>query len=659
MTRRELANAVRMLAVDAVEAAKSGHPGAPLGMADMAEALWRHGLRHNPGNPLWADRDRFVLSNGHASMLLYALLHLTGYAVSMDDLRNFRQLGAITAGHPEHGLCPGVEATTGPLGQGLAMAVGMALAERSLAARFNREDFNIVDHRTYVFLGDGCMMEGVSHEAASLAGAQKLGKLIALYDANGISIDGEISGWFGEDSAARFTSYGWQVQTVDGHDFAALDAALGAARSEDDRPSLIICRTHIGFGAPNKEDSRDSHGAPLGADEVKGVRAALKWDYEPFFVPEEIYKEWSAKDSGAATEKAWNELFSAYAAKWPDAAAEFRRRMAGDLPDGLDGLFAELFVTPQKAEASRISSRKVLDKIGAVAPELIGGSADLSDSVGTMGKGFTVLTPENPGGSYLHYGVREFGMGAIMNGLSLHGGFVPYAGTFLVFSDYAKNAIRLSALMKRKVVWVLTHDSIGLGEDGPTHQPVEQIPGLRLTPGLDLWRPCDAVETAVAWENAIKKDRPSCLALSRQSLPQLSDDAERLEGIRRGGYILRDCEGQPEAILIATGSEVGLALEAEAALRAEGRKIRVVSMPCTEIFDAQEQSWRDHVLPPKVRARVAVEAAAPDFWRKYVGLDGAVVGMENFGESAPASRLFEYFGFTAAHVAEVVKKTIS
>lgn len=659
-TRRELANAVRVLAMDAVENAESGHPGAPMGMADMAEALWRHGFKHNPANPQWADRDRFVLSNGHASMLLYAVLHLTGYDLSMEDIRNFRQLKSKTPGHPEYGVTPGVETTTGPLGQGIATAVGMAVAERLLAEYFNRPGLPVVDHRTYVFLGDGCMMEGISHEACSLAGTLGLGKLIALYDANGISIDGNIDGWFAEDTAARFEAYGWHVvRDVDGHDAAALDAALDAARAATDKPSLVICRTHIGYGAPHKVDSHKSHGSPLGAEEIAAVREALGWKEPPFVIPGDIAAAWNALESGAEAEAAWNGLFAAYEAAHPDLAAEFLRRREGDLPSHwlrrVDDIIAGM-AERRESVATRVASQKMLDALAPGMPELVGGSADLSGSVGTVTGLSKNIGRDSWDGNYISYGVREFAMGAMMNGMALHGGVIPYAGTFMMFSDYAKNAIRLAALMGLRVIWVLTHDSIGVGEDGPTHQPVEQIPGLRLTPGLRVWRPCDTVETAVSWKCALIDDNhPACLALSRQKLPFVERTAAQIAAVERGGYVLRDCAGgMPEAILMATGSEVRLALGAAEVLTAQGRRVRVVSMPCTAVFDVQDEEYRQSVLPDAVRARVAVEAAAADYWYKYVGLDGRVVGMTGFGLSAPGGVLAEHFGFTVEHVTQVV-----
>lgn len=653
-SRKELADAIRILSMDAVDKAKSGHPGAPMGMADMAEALWRGVLRHNPADPRWADRDRFVLSNGHASMLLYSLLHLTGYDLSMDDIKAFRQLGSKTPGHPEFGVTPGVETTTGPLGQGFATAVGMAVAEKLLAAEFNRQDFPIVDHHTYVFLGDGCLMEGLSQEACSLAGTLGLGKLIALYDDNGISIDGTVSQWFGDDTAARFEACGWQViPGIDGHDAAMLDAALTLARQETARPTLICCKTTIGYGSAKKGGTSSCHGSPMGADENAAVREALGWTEPPFVIPPDIKDAWDARAKGAALQSAWNGLFAAYRAAYPDLAAEFVRRMAGTLPADWEAATTAAvarFDADKPKIATRIANRDTLNALAPHLPELFGGSADLTGSVGTWHDQAVRIGHDEWNGNYLSYGVREFGMGAIMNGLALHGGFIPYGGTFLVFSDYARNAIRLSALMKRRLVWVLTHDSIGVGEDGPTHQPVEHVSSLRLIPDLLVWRPCDAVETAVAWKTALESAGPSCMILTRQGLAPQNRTPEQLEAVRRGGYILKDCDGTPDVILIATGSEVQLAVAAAAVLAAKGRKPRVVSMPCTEIFDAQPAAYREAVLPAAVRARVAVEAASVDGWWKYVGLDGAVVGMSTFGASAPGDVLFKHFGFTVEHV---------
>ncbi|WP_418764936.1 transketolase [Mailhella sp.] len=656
-TRAELANAIRALSIDAIEKAKSGHPGAPLGMADMAEALWRGFLKHNPADPAWPNRDRFVLSNGHASMLLYALLHLTGYDLSMDDIRNFRQLGAKTPGHPEFGVTPGVEMTTGPLGQGIATAVGMALAECMMARAFNRDGFPIMDHYTWVFLGDGCLMEGVSQESCSLAGTWKLGRLIAFYDDNDISIDGKVEGWFTDDTPARFEAMGWHVvRGVDGHDSEALDMAIRQAMAVTDKPSLICCKTVIGRFAPTKAGTASCHGAPLGAEEAAAARAAMGWTAEPFTVPEDIRAAWDAREKGAAAQKAWEDMFAAYAEAYPELAAEFRRRMAGELPAAWPAAAREAVANAMaetKDIATRVAGKNVLNVIAPVLPELVGGSADLSGSVGTEHKNAKTLDVSDYSGNYIRYGVREFGMGAIMNGLKLHGGFIPYAGTFFVFSDYAKSVIRSAALMKIRVIWVLTHDSIGVGEDGPTHQPVEQIAALRMTPGVQVWRPCDSTEAAVAWTAAVEyKDGPVCLVMSRQSLPQQSRSEEQVAAIRRGGYVLRDCEGEPELIYIATGSEVQLAVQAAEKLAAEGRRVRVVSMPSCEVFDRQDSAYRESVLPSSVRARVAVEAQTAAWWWKYVGLDGRVVGMGTFGASAPAGKLFPKFGFTVENIVQ-------
>ena len=661
-SRKELANVLRILAADAVEQAKSGHPGAPMGMADMAEALWRKNFKHNPANPKWVDRDRFVLSNGHASMLLYGLLHLTGYDLSLDDLRNFRQLGSRAPGHPEYAETPGVEMTTGPLGQGLASAVGMALAEKLLTEEFNRPELSIVDHFTYVFAGDGCLMEGVSHEAVSLAGTLGLGKLIVLYDDNGISIDGKVVNWFADDTAARFLASGWHVvRDVNGHDGEALDAALTLARAVKDKPSLICCKTVIAYGSPNKSDSSSSHGSPLGADEVTATRIMLGWDEDPFVIPEDIYERWNACDKGAAAEATWNVQFECYRRQYPAEAAEFERRMRGELPAAWKAASTQYIAdtaAAAKALATRQASGESLSALAPTLPELFGGSADLTGSVNTKHKSSTVVSKADWKGNYLQYGVREFGMACIMNGMALHGGFIPYGGTFLVFSDYMRGAIRLSALMRQKAVYVLTHDSIGVGEDGPTHQPVEHTPSLRLIPGLHVWRPADAVETAVAWQQSVEYDGPSALILTRQSVPPQDRSAEQIDAIARGGYVLRDCDGTPEALLLATGSEVQLAVAAAENLAASGRRVRVVSMPCQEVFDKQDEAWRNSVLPPDVRARVAVETAAPDGWYKYVGLDGTVVGMRSFGASAPGNQLFLHFGFTAEHVARAVESVL-
>lgn len=633
-----------------------------MGMADMAEALWRHSFKHNPANPQWFDRDRFVLSNGHASMLLYAVLHLTGYDVSMDDIRNFRQLGSRTPGHPEYGMTAGVETTTGPLGQGIATAVGMAAAERMMAARFNKPQLPVVDHHTYVFLGDGCMMEGISHEACSLAGTLGLGKLIALYDANNISIDGHIDGWFTEDVPTRFEAYGWHVvRAVDGHDGTALDAALAQARAVTDKPSLIVCRTHIGYGSPRKADSSKCHGSPLGAEEVAATRESLGWTASPFAIPADIATAWDAREQGARAEQAWNALFAAYTEAYPQEAAEFTRRMKGDLPaDWQPGMAAIIAKANSLKEnsATRVSSLKVLEDLALLLPEMVGGSADLTGSVGTFTKVSHTLDKNHFENNYISYGVREFAMGAMMNGMALHGGILPYAGTFMIFSDYAKNAIRLSALMDLRVVWVLTHDSIGVGEDGPTHQPVEQVAGLRLIPHVHVWRPCDTVECAVAWKSAMTYAGPTCMSLSRQTVPFVERSEAQVALVERGGYILRDCQGSPEAIIMATGSEVGLALDAAQALSAKGRRIRVVSIPCTAVFDAQDAAYKESVLPAAVRARVAVEAASSEYWYKYTGLDGAIVGMTSFGASAPGKELAKHFGFTVDNVVSKVETVL-
>jgi transketolase len=644
--------------MDAVQRANSGHPGAPLGMADIAEVLWNEHLQHNPSNPDWADRDRFVLSNGHGSMLIYSLLHLSGYDLSIDDLKNFRQLHSKTPGHPEYGYAPGVETTTGPLGQGITNAVGMALAERTLAAQFNRDGYDIVDHHTYVFLGDGCMMEGISHEACSLAGTLGLGKLVALWDDNGITIDGEVDGWFKDDTPKRFEAYGWHVISgVDGHDAEAVNKAITEAKAVTDRPSLICCRTTIGYGSPNLAGSHDCHGAPLGEDEIKATREQLGWAHDPFVIPDEIYAEWDAKQRGATAESEWNTKFAAYAEAHPDLAAEFKRRMAGELPVNWE-LEADKFIAEVDSEGASIASRKAsnvaLNGFGPLLPELLGGSADLTPSNLTSWSGSKAITDGHIDGNYLSYGVREFGMTAMMNGMTLHGGFIPYGGTFLVFSEYARNALRMAALMKQRIVLVYTHDSIGLGEDGPTHQPVEQTSTLRLMPNMDVWRPCDAVETAVAWRSAIEKnDGPTSLILSRQGLPHQQRSEEQIDSISRGGYILRDCDGTPDAIIIATGSEVALAVEAAAG---SSKKVRVVSMPCAEVFDAQDAEYKEAVLPAAVTARVAVEAGVTDYWYKYVGTSGQVIGIDRFGESAPAGQLFEQFGFTADNVAAAIEQ---
>ncbi|WP_368887494.1 transketolase [Proteus columbae] len=661
-TRKTLANAIRFLSMDAVQKAKSGHPGAPMGMADIAEVLWRDFLNHNPTNPNWADRDRFVLSNGHASMLIYSLLHLSGYEVSLDDLKNFRQLHSKTPGHPEYGYTPGVETTTGPLGQGIANAVGFAIAERTLAAQFNRPGHDIVDHYTYAFMGDGCMMEGISHEACSLAGTLQLGKLIAFYDDNGISIDGQVHGWFTDNTAERFDAYGWHVISgIDGHDAASIKAAVEVAKQITDKPSLLICKTTIGFGSPHKAGTADSHGSPLGDAEIAETRKALGWEYGAFEIPQEIYKEWDAKEAGKAKEAAWDAKFAAYAAQFPELAAEFKRRVSGELPANWEKdskAFIENLQQNPSSIASRKASQNALEAFGKVLPEFMGGSADLAPSNLTMWSGSKALN-EDKAGNYIHYGVREFGMSAIMNGIALHGGFVPYGATFLMFMEYARNAVRMAALMKIRSIFVYTHDSIGLGEDGPTHQPVEQMASLRVTPNVSTWRPCDQVESAVAWKYAIdRKDGPTALIFSRQNLAQQPRTPEQLANIEKGGYILKDCVGTPELIFIATGSEVELAVSAYEQLTAEGRKVRVVSMPATDAFDKQDADYREAVLPASVKARVAIEAGIADYWFKYVGLDGAIVGMRSFGESAPANELFEEFGFTVENVVTQAKSLL-
>ncbi|EOB3673664.1 transketolase [Vibrio vulnificus] len=663
MDRKHLANAIRALSMDGVQKANSGHPGAPMGMADIAEVLWRGHLNHNPSNPEWADRDRFVLSNGHGSMLIYSLLHLSGYELSIDDLKNFRQLHSKTPGHPEYGYAPGIETTTGPLGQGITNAVGMAMAEKALAAQFNKEGHDIVDHFTYVFMGDGCLMEGISHEACSLAGTLGLGKLIAFWDDNGISIDGHVEGWFSDDTPKRFEAYGWHViPAVDGHNAEAINAAIEAAKA-DPRPTLICTKTIIGFGSPNKSGSHDCHGAPLGAEEIAATRKELGWEHGPFEIPQEVYAEWSAKEAGAAKEAAWNEKFAAYEAAYPELAAEFKRRVNGELPaqweEKANQIIADLQANPANI-ASRKASQNALEAFGQMLPEFMGGSADLAPSNLTMWSGSKSLEASDFSGNYIHYGVREFGMTAIMNGIALHGGFVPYGATFLMFMEYARNAMRMAALMKVQNIQVYTHDSIGLGEDGPTHQPVEQIASLRLTPNMSTWRPCDQVESAVAWKLAIeRKDGPSALIFSRQNLAQQPRSAEQVADIAKGGYILKDSDGKPELILIATGSEVELAVKAAEQLTAEGKKVRVVSMPATDAFDKQDAAYRESVLPSDVTARIAIEAGIADFWYKYVGFDGRIIGMTTFGESAPADQLFEMFGFTVENVVNTAKELLA
>lgn len=661
--RKMLANAIRVLSMDAVQKAKSGHPGAPMGMADIAEVLWRDYLNHNPTNPNWVDRDRFVLSNGHGSMLLYSLLHLTGYDLSIDDLKAFRQLHSKTPGHPEYGYAPGVETTTGPLGQGIANAVGMAIAEKTLAAQFNRPAHDIVNHHTYAFLGDGCMMEGISHEVCSLAGTLRLGKLMAFYDDNNISIDGNVAGWLTDDTAARFEAYGWHViRHIDGHDPEAIKAAIEEARGVIDQPSLLMCKTIIGFGSPNKSGTADCHGSPLGDSEVMATRKALGWHYPPFEIPQEIYTQWDAKKAGQTKEQIWDKKFAAYQQAYPELAAEFKRRVAGKLPENWSAASQE-FIAYLQAHPADIASRKAsqnaLETFGKILPELLGGSADLAPSNLTMWSGSKPLNEESAG-NYIHYGVREFGMSAIMNGIALHGGFIPYGATFLTFMEYGCNALRMAALMKIRNIFVYTHDSIGLGEDGPTHQPIEQMASLRLTPQMSAWRPCDQVESAVAWQYAISRQNgPTALVFSRQNLTQQPRTQEQLANISRGAYVLRDCVGQPELILIATGSEVALAVTAGEQLATEGVRVRVVSMPSTDVFDQQDAVYRESVLPRAVTARLAVEAGIADYWYKYVGLNGAIVGMRCFGESAPAEALFKEFGFTVDHVVTTAHALLS
>ncbi|ELJ8717014.1 transketolase [Vibrio cholerae] len=663
-SRKQLANAIRALSMDGVQKANSGHPGAPMGMADIAEVLWRSHLNHNPQNPNWADRDRFVLSNGHGSMLIYSLLHLSGYELSIDDLKNFRQLHSKTPGHPEYGYAPGIETTTGPLGQGITNAVGMAIAEKALAAQFNKPGHDIVDHFTYVFMGDGCLMEGISHEACSLAGTLGLGKLIAFWDDNGISIDGHVEGWFSDDTPKRFEAYGWHViPAVDGHDADAINAAIEAAKAETSRPTLICTKTIIGFGSPNKAGSHDCHGAPLGNDEIKAAREFLGWEHAPFEIPADIYAAWDAKQAGASKEAAWDEKFTAYAKAYPAEAAEYKRRVAGELPANWEAATSEIIANLQANPAniaSRKASQNALEAFGKLLPEFMGGSADLAPSNLTMWSGSKSLTAEDASGNYIHYGVREFGMTAIINGIALHGGFVPYGATFLMFMEYARNAMRMAALMKVQNIQVYTHDSIGLGEDGPTHQPVEQIASLRMTPNMSTWRPCDQVESAVAWKLAIeRKDAPSALIFSRQNLAQQPRSAEQVANIAKGGYILKDCAGQPELILIATGSEVELAVAAYEQLSAEGKAVRVVSMPSTDAFDKQDAAYREAVLPAAVTKRIAIEAGIADFWYKYVGFGGRIIGMTSFGESAPAGELFKLFGFTTENVVKQAKELLA
>ncbi len=659
-TRRELANAIRALSMDAVQKANSGHPGAPMGMADIAEVLWNDYMTHNPANPDWSNRDRFVLSNGHGSMLIYSLLHLTGYDLSIDDLKSFRQLHSKTPGHPEYGYAPGVETTTGPLGQGITNGVGMAIAEKALAGKFNQKGHDIVDHHTYVFLGDGCLMEGISHEACSLAGTLGLGKLIAFWDDNGISIDGHVDGWFTDDTPKRFEAYGWHViADVDGHDSASIQKAVETAKAMTDKPTMICCKTTIGFGSPNKAGSHASHGAPLGEDEINLTKAALGWDHAAFEVPADIYKDWDAKEKGAAAEQAWNEKYAAYKAAFPELAAEYERRMAGDLPADWAAKSADYIASVNadaKSPATRQASLASIEAYSPVVPEMFGGSADLGCSNLTEWSGYKPMI-SNEDANYLNYGVREFAMSAIMNGITLHGGLIPFGATFLMFSEYARNALRMAALMKIRSIFVYTHDSIGLGEDGPTHQAVEQIPTLRLIPNMAVWRPCDAVESAVCWQQAIeRKTGPSCLIFSRQGLPHQQRSDAQIADITKGGYILKDCNGTPDAIIIATGSEVALAMDAAAAM--SGKNIRVVSMPSVDAFESQDDAYREAVLPASVTARVAVEAAVTAGWYKYVGLNGKVIGIDRFGESAPAPELFKEFGFTVENVVKAVESVL-
>ena len=661
-SRRDLANAIRALSMDAVQQANSGHPGAPMGMADIAEVLWNDYLVHNPADPDWVNRDRFVLSNGHGSMLLYSLLHLTGYELPIEEIKNFRQLHSKTPGHPEYGYAPGVETTTGPLGQGVSNAIGMALAEKVLAAQFNRPGHNIVDHQTYTFLGDGCLMEGISHEVCSLAGTLGLGKLIAFYDDNGISIDGEVEGWFSDDTPARFEAYGWQVvPDVDGHDSAAIKAAVEVARGEPNKPTLICCKTIIGFGSPNKQGKEDCHGAPLGADEIVLAREQLGWRHAPFEIPSDLYEGWDASAKGASAQSSWNEQLDAYRKEFPDLAVEFERRTSGQLPTDF-GEKADAYIADCQAKMEKVASRKAsqncLNAYGPLLPELLGGSADLAGSNLTIWSGSKDISADNADGNYIYYGVREFGMSAMMNGIALHGGFINYGATFLMFMEYARNAVRMAAIMKQQSIFVYTHDSIGLGEDGPTHQPVEQLSALRSTPNLNTWRPCDTVESAVCWKSAIENQNgPSALVFSRQGLAPMPRTDEQVAAISRGGYVLKD-SADPQAILIATGSEVELAMQASDTLAGKGVSTRVVSMPCAEIFSAQGVDYQDSVLPPAVRARVAVEALHADYWHKFVGLDGRVVGMRSFGESAPGGELMKEFGFTVENVVANVLEAI-
>ncbi len=659
-SRQELANAIRVLSMDAVQKAKSGHPGAPMGMADIAEVLWRDFLKHNPTDPNWADRDRFILSNGHGSMLIYSLLHLSGYDLSIDDLKNFRQLHSKTPGHPEYGYTPGVETTTGPLGAGIANAVGMAIAEKTLAAQFNREDHAIVDHFTYCFLGDGCLMEGISHEACSLAGTLGLGKLIAFWDDNGISIDGEVEGWFTDDTPARFESYGWHVVSVDGHDSQAITHAIEEAKKVTDKPTMICCKTIIGFGSPNKEGTHDCHGAPLGDEEIAATREKLNWSHAPFEIPADVYSQWDRKEKGQASQTSWNEKFAAYQAAYPALAAEYERRVIkGELPSEFEAKANDFIQQCHEANeniASRKASQNAIEAFGNVLPEMLGGSADLAGSNLTLWSGSKGIETD-PAGNYIFYGVREFGMSSIMNGISLHGGFVNYGATFMMFMEYARNAVRMSALMGIQNIFVYTHDSIGQGEDGPTHQPIEQLTNLRTTPNLTTWRPCDATESAVAWKAAVQNQKaPTALVFSRQGLPAMSRTQEQVSAVEKGAYVLVDCDGTADVILMATGSEVALAVDSAKALTEQGKKVRVVSMPSTNVFDAQSKEYKESVLPASITKRVAIEAAHVDFWHKYVGLSGAVVGMTTFGESAPGNVLLEHFGFTVENVVNTVNQ---
>ena len=657
VTRKQCANAIRALSMDAVQKANSGHPGAPMGMADIAEVLWKDHLSHSPSNPKWLNRDRFILSNGHGSMLIYSLLHLTGYDVSIDDIKQFRQMDSKTPGHPEYGYTPGVETTTGPLGQGLANAVGMAIAEKTLGAQFNRPGFDVVDHHTYVFAGDGCLMEGISHEVCSLAGTLKLGKLIVFYDDNGISIDGEVAEWFSDDTAKRFDAYDWQVLAVDGHDADAINAAIVEAKADTTRPTLIKCKTIIGFGSPNKQGTAATHGAPLGAEEIAATRAALDWPHSEFIIPEDIKNAWDCTEKGFGAETAWKELLVGYEEEYPELAMELIRRLKGQLPgyfkEKADDYICHLQANPENI-ASRKASQNCLEAYGSLLPELIGGSADLTGSNLTNWSGSTPIS-EKADGNYIYYGVREFGMTAIASGIALHGGFVPYTATFLIFMEYARNAVRMAALMQQQSIFVYTHDSIGQGEDGPTHQPIEQLANLRTTPNMSVWRPCDSVESAVAWKAAIERSvGPTSLVFSRQGLPHQARSDEQLANIARGGYVLLDCEGTPEAIVIATGSEVSICVNAVTALNADGEKVRLVSMPSVDVFESQDPAYQESVIPNAVRNRLAVEAAGSEYWAKFVGLDGKVIGMHTFGESAPGGELMEHFGFTAENVANTV-----